>query len=176
MKWQDFWNVYLFFVEDGNYSCSWVNLMCSKMSELFYSLQWWDLSGIVDNVILTVLFFAFAALHTWYYWQWYRECFSLLQLLDLPGIIEGAKDGKGRGKQVIAGISILFRLYVIIKVMRRKSKRDNWNYRFIHLVKNLKIDLNKKICPGLVEIFLQISLNFGLDQLSRTRDFFAIGR
>jgi ribosome-interacting GTPase 1 len=25
--------------------------------------------------------------------------------LDLPGIIEGAKDGKGRGKQVIAGIS-----------------------------------------------------------------------
>ena len=28
----------------------------------------------------------------------------LLQLLDLPGIIEGAKDGKGRGKQVIAGV------------------------------------------------------------------------
>lgn len=27
---------------------------------------------------------------------------SRLQLLDLPGIIEGAKDGKGRGKQVIA--------------------------------------------------------------------------
>jgi len=23
-----------------------------------------------------------------------------LQLLDLPGIIEGAKDGKGRGRQV----------------------------------------------------------------------------
>lgn len=31
----------------------------------------------------------------------------LLQLLDLPGIIEGAKDGKGRGKQVIAGIVIV---------------------------------------------------------------------
>lgn len=27
-----------------------------------------------------------------------------IQLLDLPGIIEGAKDGKGRGRQVIAGI------------------------------------------------------------------------
>ncbi|CAF4774555.1 unnamed protein product, partial [Rotaria magnacalcarata] len=27
-----------------------------------------------------------------------------IQLLDLPGIIEGAKDGKGRGKQVIAGL------------------------------------------------------------------------
>lgn len=25
------------------------------------------------------------------------------QILDLPGIIEGAKDGKGRGRQVIAG-------------------------------------------------------------------------
>lgn len=29
--------------------------------------------------------------------------FLILQLLDLPGIIEGAKDGKGRGRQVIAG-------------------------------------------------------------------------
>lgn len=26
--------------------------------------------------------------------------FMGLQLLDLPGIIEGAKDGKGRGRQV----------------------------------------------------------------------------
>ena len=26
--------------------------------------------------------------------------FNGLQLLDLPGIIEGAKDGKGRGRQV----------------------------------------------------------------------------
>lgn len=37
--------------------------------------------------------------------------FSHPQLLDLPGIIEGAKDGKGRGKQVIAGeilLTILF--------------------------------------------------------------------
>jgi ribosome-interacting GTPase 1 len=33
------------------------------------------------------------------------HCYAILtlQLLDLPGIIEGAKDGKGRGKQVIAG-------------------------------------------------------------------------
>jgi ribosome-interacting GTPase 1 len=27
--------------------------------------------------------------------------FFNLQLLDLPGIIEGAKDGKGRGRQVM---------------------------------------------------------------------------
>lgn len=26
-----------------------------------------------------------------------------IQILDLPGIIEGAKDGRGRGRQVIAG-------------------------------------------------------------------------
>jgi developmentally-regulated GTP-binding protein 1 len=30
----------------------------------------------------------------------YKGC--KIQLLDLPGIIEGAKDGKGRGRQVIA--------------------------------------------------------------------------
>jgi len=37
-------------------------------------------------------------------------CMQLLfcQLLDLPGIIEGAKDGKGRGKQVIAGKLLLY--------------------------------------------------------------------
>jgi ribosome-interacting GTPase 1 len=33
----------------------------------------------------------------------YRFISLCFQLLDLPGIIEGAKDGKGRGKQVIAG-------------------------------------------------------------------------
>jgi ribosome-interacting GTPase 1 len=31
-----------------------------------------------------------------------RLTFGIVQLLDLPGIIEGAKDGKGRGRQVIA--------------------------------------------------------------------------
>ena len=37
--------------------------------------------------------------------KWLILCSCLLpfQLLDLPGIIEGAKDGKGRGRQVIAG-------------------------------------------------------------------------
>ncbi len=34
-----------------------------------------------------------------------------IQLLDLPGIIEGAKDGKGRGKQVIAGEVTRFALF-----------------------------------------------------------------
>jgi ribosome-interacting GTPase 1 len=31
----------------------------------------------------------------------YKYKGAKVQLLDLPGIIEGAKDGKGRGKQVI---------------------------------------------------------------------------
>lgn len=34
----------------------------------------------------------------------FRSYFLKIKLLDLPGIIEGAKDGKGRGKQVIAGM------------------------------------------------------------------------
>ena len=36
-----------------------------------------------------------------------------IQLLDLPGIIEGAKDGKGRGKQVIAGMLQLLLLLLV---------------------------------------------------------------
>lgn len=31
-----------------------------------------------------------------------------IQILDLPGIIEGANDGRGRGRQVIAGTPMAF--------------------------------------------------------------------
>lgn len=41
---------------------------------------------ICETVSLLLIIFFF------YYFDW--------QLLDLPGIIEGAKDGKGRGRQV----------------------------------------------------------------------------
>lgn len=41
----------------------------------------------------------------------FRSCLPL-QLLDLPGIIEGAKDGKGRGRQVIAGRIFSHELFV----------------------------------------------------------------
>lgn len=39
---------------------------------------------------------------TWYRTlPWHRRYRGAkIQLLDLPGIIEGAKDGKGRGRQV----------------------------------------------------------------------------
>jgi small GTP-binding protein len=41
-----------------------------------------------------------------------------LQILDLPGIIEGAKDGKGRGRQVIAVARTCSLIYIILDVLR----------------------------------------------------------
>ena len=47
-----------------------------------------------------------------------------IQILDLPGIIEGAKDGKGRGKQVIAvarTCSLIFLVLDVLKPMTEKG-------------------------------------------------------
>ena len=41
-----------------------------------------------------------------------------IQLLDLPGIIEGAKDGKGRGKQVIGVARTCSLILVVLDVMK----------------------------------------------------------
>lgn len=41
-----------------------------------------------------------------------------IQLLDLPGIIEGAKDGKGRGKQVIAVARTCGLILIILDCMK----------------------------------------------------------
>ncbi|EZG87360.1 putative developmentally regulated GTP-binding protein 1, partial [Gregarina niphandrodes] len=41
-----------------------------------------------------------------------------LQLLDLPGIIEGAKDGKGRGKQVIAVARTCSLILIVLDAMK----------------------------------------------------------
>ena len=42
----------------------------------------------------------------------------LLQLLDLPGIIEGAKDGKGRGRQVIAVARTCVLIFMVLDVLK----------------------------------------------------------
>lgn len=47
-----------------------------------------------------------------------------IQMLDLPGIIEGAKDGKGRGKQVIAvarSVNLLFLVLDVNKPLHHKQ-------------------------------------------------------
>ena len=41
-----------------------------------------------------------------------------IQLLDLPGIIEGAKDGKGRGKQVIAVARTCHLIFICLDVLK----------------------------------------------------------
>lgn len=38
--------------------------------------------------------------------------------LDLPGIIEGAKDGKGRGKQVIAVARTCSLIFIVLDVLK----------------------------------------------------------
>ena len=42
----------------------------------------------------------------------------IFQLLDLPGIIEGAKDGKGRGKQVIAVARTCSLIFIVLDVLK----------------------------------------------------------
>ena len=48
----------------------------------------------------------------------YHSSPSLVQLLDLPGIIEGAKDGKGRGRQVIAVARTCSLIFIILDVLK----------------------------------------------------------
>nr|CAD7572819.1 unnamed protein product [Timema californicum] len=43
---------------------------------------------------------------------------SLSLLLDLPGIIEGAKDGKGRGRQVIAVARTCSLIFIVLDVLK----------------------------------------------------------
>lgn len=50
-----------------------------------------------------------------------------LQILDLPGIIEGAKDGKGRGRQVIAvsrTCNMIFMVLDVLKPLADKAKLE----------------------------------------------------
>lgn len=58
-----------------------------------------------------------------------------IQILDLPGIIEGAKDGKGRGRQVIAvarSCNLLFIVLDVLKPLKDKAVIENeWACFFV---------------------------------------------
>lgn len=41
-----------------------------------------------------------------------------IQMLDLPGIIQGAKDGKGRGRQVIAVAKTCHLIFIVLDVLK----------------------------------------------------------
>ncbi|RUS20877.1 P-loop containing nucleoside triphosphate hydrolase protein, partial [Endogone sp. FLAS-F59071] len=47
-----------------------------------------------------------------------RYGIALIQILDLPGIIEGAKDGKGRGRQVIAVARTCSCIFIVLDVLK----------------------------------------------------------
>ncbi|KAJ2082132.1 GTP-binding protein rbg1 [Coemansia sp. RSA 988] len=46
-----------------------------------------------------------------------------IQILDLPGIIEGAKDGKGRGRQVIAVARTCSLIFLVLDVLKPLSHK-----------------------------------------------------
>ena len=46
-----------------------------------------------------------------------------IQMLDLPGIIQGAKDGKGRGRQVIAVAKTCHLIFIVLDVNKPLSDK-----------------------------------------------------
>lgn len=63
-----------------------------------------------------------------------------IQLLDLPGIIEGAKDGKGRGKQVIGVAFSCSLILIVLDVMKPLIHKKKIEYE----LEGFGIRLNKK--------------------------------
>lgn len=63
-----------------------------------------------------------------------------VQLLDLPGIIEGAKDGKGRGKQVIAVARTCGLIFIVLDIMKPLGQKALLE----HELEGFGIRLNKK--------------------------------
>jgi len=63
-----------------------------------------------------------------------------IQLLDLPGIIEGAKDGKGRGKQVIAVARTCHLIFICLDVLKPLGHKQIIE----HELEGFGIRLNKK--------------------------------
>jgi ribosome-interacting GTPase 1 len=49
-----------------------------------------------------------------------------IQMLDLPGIIQGAKDGKGRGRQVIAVAKTCHLIFIVLDVNKPLTDKKVW--------------------------------------------------
>ncbi|KAL7748477.1 GTP-binding protein rbg1 [Sorochytrium milnesiophthora] len=63
-----------------------------------------------------------------------------IQILDLPGIIEGAKDGKGRGRQVIAVARTCSLIFIVLDVLKPLTHK----HVIEHELEGFGIRLNKK--------------------------------
>merc|ERR1719188_483074 len=63
-----------------------------------------------------------------------------IQMLDLPGIIEGAKDGKGRGKQVISVAMSCSLILIVLDVMKPIFHKRKIEYE----LEGFGMRLNKK--------------------------------
>lgn len=72
-----------------------------------------------DSLFLFSCFFSFRPLGTRESDGNTNETFAVgapLQIIDLPGIIEGAKDGRGRGRQVIAVAKTCHLIFIVLDV------------------------------------------------------------
>jgi len=63
-----------------------------------------------------------------------------IQLLDLPGIVEGAKDGKGRGKQVISTAMSCSLILIVLDVMKPIFQKR----KIEHELEGFGLRLNRK--------------------------------
>ena len=64
-------------------------------------------------------------------------------MLDLPGIIEGAKDGKGRGRQVIAVARTCNLIFIVLDVLKPLQQKK----LIEHELEGFGIRCNKKPPP-----------------------------
>jgi len=69
----------------------------------------------------------------------YEHCGTTIQLLDLPGIIEGAKDGKGRGKQVIGVARTCNLILLVLDALKPLTDKKKIEYE----LEGFGIRLNK---------------------------------
>lgn len=63
-----------------------------------------------------------------------------IQLLDLPGIIEGASEGRGRGRQVIA----VAKACDLVLMVLEAAKADDQRRKLTIELEKMGIRLNKK--------------------------------